>query len=48
MKKHIYISSDYSEDNGDREVVKVLKTWGYDNRHNVEFLDMDYFVIYLL
>ena len=40
MKKHIYISSDYSEDNGDREVVKALKTWGYDNRYKVEFLDM--------
>ena len=28
MPKRVYISADYSEDNGDREVVETLKKWG--------------------
>lgn len=40
MPKRVYISADYSEDNGDREVVETLKKWGMDNCRIVEFIDM--------
>lgn len=40
MGKQVYISADYDEDNGDREVVGVLRKWGSDNLHKVDFIDM--------
>ncbi|EHB3782756.1 hypothetical protein JXE69_000331 [Salmonella enterica subsp. houtenae serovar 17:z29:-] len=40
MNKRVYISSDYSENNGDRDVVNILNQWGTDNLHKVNFLDM--------
>lgn len=40
MSKQVYISADYDEDNGDREVVEVLRKWGSDNLHKVDFIDM--------
>ena len=40
MSKQVYISADYSADSGDRDVVEVLNTWGTDNYHKVDFIDM--------
>ena len=40
MSKRVYISADYSENDGDREVVKELNKWGQDNLHKVDFIDM--------
>lgn len=40
MSKQVYISADYSEDSGDRDVVETLNRWGTDNLHKVEFIDM--------
>ena len=40
MRKQVYISADYSEDHGDRNVVDVLNQWGTDNVRIVDFLDM--------
>lgn len=40
MRKRVYISADYSEDSGDRNVVDILNDWGTDNRHKVDFIDM--------
>ena len=40
MSKQIYISADYSENYGDREVVDVLNSWGSDNVHGIDFIDM--------
>lgn len=40
VRKRIYISADYSEDDGDREVVNVLNSWGNDNKHKANFIDM--------
>lgn len=40
MRKQVYISADYSEDHGDRDVVSVLNQWGSDNVRIVDFLDM--------
>ena len=40
MKKQVYISADYSEDDGDRAVVDVLKGWAEDKLHKVDFIDM--------
>ena len=40
MSKQVYISADYSEDSGDRDVVDVLARWGSDNLHKVDFIDM--------
>ena len=37
MRKQVYISADYSEDHGDRNVVDVLNQWGTDN---VRIVDM--------
>lgn len=40
MRKQVYISADYSQDFGDRDVVEVLNDWGNDNWHIVNFIDM--------
>ena len=40
MSKRVYISADYAEDSGDRDVVDILNQWGSDNRHKVDFIDM--------
>lgn len=40
MSKQVYISADYSEDSGDRDVVEILNQWGSDNMHKVDFIDM--------
>ncbi len=40
MRKQVYISADYSEDFGDRDVVEVLNGWGNDDWHIVNFIDM--------
>lgn len=40
MSKQVYISADYSEDDGDRNVVNELNKWGQDNLHKVDFIDM--------
>lgn len=40
MSKRVYISADYSEDSGDRNVVDTLNQWGTDNLHKVDFIDM--------
>lgn len=40
MPKRIYISADYSEENGDRDVVEILNKWGSDNQRIVNFVDM--------
>lgn len=40
MRKRVYISADYSENSGDRNVVETLNQWGTDNLHKVDFVDM--------
>lgn len=40
MKKRVYISADYASDSGDQDIVDVLNTWGEDNLHKVNFVDM--------
>lgn len=40
MSKQVYISADYADGNGDRDVVEVLSRWGSDNQHTVDFIDM--------
>jgi hypothetical protein len=40
MSKQVYISADYDQDNGDRDVVEELTKWGSDNLHKVDFIDM--------
>ncbi len=40
MRKQVYISADYAEYDGDREVVEELNKWGTDNLHKVDFIDM--------
>lgn len=40
MSKQVYISADYSKDDGDRDVVETLNKWGADNLHKVNFIDM--------
>lgn len=39
MSKQVYISADYSEADGDRDVVDVLHQWAKDNYHVIEFAD---------
>lgn len=39
MSKRVYISADYSELNGDREVVDELHKWGDDALHKVDYVD---------
>ena len=40
MSKQVYISADYDDRSGDREVVNDLKRWGQDNKHKTDFIDM--------
>lgn len=40
MSKRVYISADYSEVSGDRDVISVLHCWAFDNLHKVDFVDM--------
>ena len=40
MSKQVYISADYSEDSGDRNVVEELIRWGKDSQHVTDFIDM--------
>ena len=40
MSKQVYISADYAEYDGDRDVVETLNKWGSDNLHKVDFIDM--------
>lgn len=39
MNKRVYISADYSETNGDRDVVEELHKWGKDSLHKVNYVD---------
>ena len=39
MSKKVYISADYSENDGDRSVVDELHKWGNDNLHKVDYVD---------
>ncbi len=39
MSKRVYISADYSADDGDRNVVDELHKWGSDNLHKVDYCD---------
>ena len=39
MSKRIYISADYSSNDGDREVIDVLHNWGNDSLHKVDYVD---------
>lgn len=39
MSKRVYISADYSTQNGDREVIDELHKWGDDNLHKVDYVD---------
>lgn len=38
-KKNVYISADYDEKSGDREVADLLNIWGKDEKHKVWFVD---------
>ena len=40
MRKQVYISADYDRFNGDQDVVDELNSWGNDNLHKVDFIDM--------
>lgn len=40
MSKRVYISADYSKDDGDYDVVNELNKWGQDDLHKVDFVDM--------
>lgn len=40
MMKKVYISADYSENHGDRDVVKELNRFAKDHRYLLEFIDM--------
>lgn len=40
MSKQVYLSADYAEDSGDRNVVELLARWGSDYQHKVDFIDM--------
>lgn len=40
MSKQVYISADYSENQGDCNVVDTLNSWESDNLHIVNFIDM--------
>ncbi len=39
MSKRVYISADYSENDGDRDVVEELHSWGSDDKHKVDYVD---------
>ena len=40
MSKQVYISADYDQLYGDRNVVEELNKWGSDSLHKVDFIDM--------
>lgn len=40
MSKRVYISADYSAEDGDLDVVETLTAWGSDSLHKVDFIDM--------
>lgn len=40
MRKRVYISADYDQYKGDKDVVDELNKWGSDNLHIVDFIDM--------
>lgn len=40
MSKQVYISADYDQNDGDRDVVEELIKWGSDSLHKVDFVDM--------
>lgn len=40
MRKRVYISADYSVEDGDLDVVETLTGWGSDSLHKVDFVDM--------
>ena len=42
MRLRVYISADYSETNGDRNVVELLHKWGNDNRYKIIECHKDY------
>ena len=39
MSKRVYISADYSIEDGDRNVVDELHKWSRDNLHSVDYVD---------
>lgn len=39
MSKRVYISADYSQNSGDRDVIDILNKWGSDRLHIVDFVD---------
>lgn len=39
MSKRVYISADYAEESGDRNVIDVLHSWAEDDLHKVDFVD---------
>ena len=39
MSKRVYISADYAQNSGDRDVVDILHYWGTDNKHQTDFVD---------
>lgn len=39
MGKRVYISADYSANDGDREVINELHKWGKDDLHKVDYVD---------
>ncbi|PWM79658.1 MAG: hypothetical protein DBY32_01990 [Phascolarctobacterium sp.] len=39
MSKRVYISADYAENDGDREIVYELTKWGRDDLHKVDFVN---------
>ena len=39
MCKRVYISADYAEESGDRDVIEVLHGWAKDDLHKVDFVD---------
>lgn len=40
MSKQVYISADYAEGNGDRNVVETLNQWAADPNRALSFVDM--------
>ena len=40
MGKRIYISADYDEEDGDKDVIDELNKWVKDNKHSLDFTDM--------
>ena len=40
MGKKVYISADYDDNSGDRDVVDLLNDWGKDDKHKTDFIDM--------